>query len=305
MFFRACVVLFFTALTSSALAQEPATCIASLPVNVLDSEESPVSGLATDSFRVHSGRREIKILKASYSIMTPRVVLVLNLSSSVTGRAREFVQAAAQTFISLSSSRIPIGLVVFSGSGVQSFEFETQRDKLEEQLRRVMESPETGKGRATIYDAIMVASNFFRSSEAGDAIYLISNAHDSSSKSSPGGVRETLVRQHTRLYVFLVSYARIPTNEEYVTTYDLSGLADNLGGALLTQVLSDNSSQTQDWTPQELQTQTERLINRANGFYSLELELPVENKKKFGIAVSVRGGSHVSKVIFPREAACD
>lgn len=150
----------------------------------------------------------------------------------MTGRARVFAQAAATTFISVSSAGIPTGLVLLSGSGVQSFGFQTQQAQIEEELRRASESPDAGKCRATMYDAIMAASKLFSSSESGDAIYLISNARDSS-KSSFGAVREALIRQHTRLYVLLVTYNGMPRDDEYALTHKLVDLVDDSGGSLL------------------------------------------------------------------------
>jgi hypothetical protein len=307
MLLRFGAVFIFSSLTSLVSAQSPVPCTSSLPVNVLDQDEAPRTDLTSNSFQVRSGRSEIKVSNADYSVKARRVVLVLNLSSSVTGRAREFIHAAAAAFISLSSSRIPIALVVFSGSGVQRFDFQTQWPKLEEELRGAMESSDVGKGRATTYDAIMAASQLISSAEPGDAIYVISNLKDSSSKSSPGAIREVLIRQHSRLYVLAVTGNEYPGDEGFIINRNMQDLVHSSGGFLLFEVLSDNLPANQDWTPQELQTRTAFLIDLVAGFYTLKLERPAQIRKTFGIKISVHGRSagNLSKIIFPETFACD
>jgi hypothetical protein len=62
-------------------------------------------------------------------IIPRRMVLVMDLSGSMEGRARSLANAAAEEFISSAPSEIPIALVLFSGKGIETTGFDHPRNQ--------------------------------------------------------------------------------------------------------------------------------------------------------------------------------
>ncbi len=292
-------------LASVASAQTVPVCSPTLPV-VVEKEGNPISSLTLADFHVRAGRHEIKVVKADYSVRPRRVVLVLNLSSAMNARQREVSASAAQKFISAASSRVPIALLTFAETGVRMSAFETQQSRIEEELRRAVNSPEAGKGRSILFDALDVAEQALSPPLIGDAIYMITNPRDSSKTADLHQLREKMVAAKIRLYA--VSLWTSPFSlEKPVVAGAITDLVNDSGGFLFTLTISNNVPVSQDMPADFLERQSRIVLNLLTALYTLRLDpqAPVGEKVRIKVDMSGRADGNQVKVLYPSTVTCN
>jgi hypothetical protein len=295
-------------LASIMSAQTAPVCSPTVPVDVMGKDGNPISSLSLADFHVRSGRREINVIRADYSAQPRRIVLVLNFSTAMNERQREIAVSAAQKFISAASSRVPISMVTFGGSGVHTSAFETQQSRIEEELQRAANSSDTGKGRSSLYDALMIAERTISPPVAGDAIYVITDARNSSNTAELRELREKIIAGKIRLYALLLVTGSFLGDREHVVARDVTDLVNESGGFVFLLKVSDNVPASQEAvTPNALDAQARFAFNLLTAFYTLQLDPQAPVGQRLNIKVHVSGKSTDNQVtlLYPNTIACN
>jgi len=183
----------------------------SLLANVLDRNGSAVRNLPKDNFRIKVDGHLATVLDASYSLAPRRIIVLLDMSGSMSGQIAtkkfEIAREAVKDLLEDTPDDVLIALVTFSNQVHDVFDFSQSRNSMAKWLNEG-----NGKhgdprihGVTALFDALQTATKLFASSHPGDALYLISDAGDNSSHVRSREIRELLLRSQIRLFVFLLA----------------------------------------------------------------------------------------------------
>ena len=215
---------------------------------------------------------------------------------------------AAQDFISLTPSQVPIALVTFSEKVNGTVGFDRGRALANDELKRVLENTADLKGHTALYDAILAGIEMLRPFQTGDAIYVITDGGDNASKTNKAMVRRALLENRVRLFTFLLDDPLTP--EEASGPDEIRELTRDTGGFLFgaaASSLSIASRHTFRFDPravEDIKLQTVGLENAVNGFYTLNSDGTPNESRVSHLSVEVvddRGKSRKDlRLIFPR-----
>ena len=194
-----------------AAQSDPSPYSLSILANVIDRNGRPVRDLTKDQFQIKVDGRPVGHLEATYGVAPRRIVVLLDMSASMSGEIAtnkfEIAREAIKDLLEDPPDDVSIALVTFSNQVHDVFDFSQSRNSMARWLEEgsgKQGSPQV-HGRTALFDAMQTAGKLFVPPCPGDALYLISDAGDNSSHVRPEEVRELLVRSQIRLFVFLLA----------------------------------------------------------------------------------------------------
>jgi Mg-chelatase subunit ChlD len=228
--------LFAISLSMIAIAQEnSAPCRTTVSFSSFDDHWAPIDNLRADQVSIRVGHEPQAVNSLQRLNRPARIVFVLDGSGSMTGTytgGRRW-PVALQTMLDLVSSApdgTQFGIVTVGGPGERQFDLTTDKQRTAESIRSLKDSDL--KGKSPLIDAIARAMNMLTPSLPGDAVFLLTDGGDNSSKAAPSQLRNEVEQAHTLISGILFQDDRYRTVEEKEGPVSLQTLVDRSGGAL-------------------------------------------------------------------------
>jgi Mg-chelatase subunit ChlD len=180
-------------------------------VNVMTEDGRLVKGLTASNFRAKLNGKPIDITSVDYDDGPHRVVILLDVSGSMTGSYDRgpwpAAMAVLKSLLSSASSQTSFAFCTFARDMEVTVQFGKGSKAVIEALQKLETtdwSPPKGPGRYTaLWDAISRAVDLLRPSQPGDAIFLVTDGGENVSKERDREVKDALVRSQARLFTFL------------------------------------------------------------------------------------------------------
>jgi hypothetical protein len=295
------------------LAQPLGNCThRSIVVNVRDRQGKLVVGLPENAFRGEFRGKPVSVKSAKVEIAPRRTLILLDLSSSVTGTKAnwEMAKQIAEDLASFDARGNSLALMTFASDVLDVEDFSKGPATVLERLRAFEGTapriPKRGRQTALL-DALLRATDIFGEPEPGDAIYLISDGGENHSKARVEDVKRVLLRKGIRVYSFeLVVPRNFPTEEERLGPQVLQDLAQTTGGTITAaeRPFGVSYDLTSKWGP-VLAAALNEVYDEMRNFYQLEIELPAEvdkpRKWKLEVVKEQGGLRKNATIIYPHE----
>jgi hypothetical protein len=291
---------------SSVAQASQAQPLASLLVNVIDREGDAVRTLTKDDFRLKVNGRPATPIEASYSLAPRRIVVLLDMSGSMAGDAGDkrwqIAREAAEDLLTDTPADVRIAFLTFSDQVHDVFDFSQSRNSMKAWLEGGNRKQRDSRihGRTALFDSILTATKIFGTFHPGDAIYVITDAGDNSSRVREREVRKLLLECQIRLFVFLFA-EQTPFSGMGWGTEAVKEIARATGGFVFGVPgrkhgveFMPSWSYTFDYnerTRQIVKFYTHSLNIQVNGFYTLRFDLPVPPGKARNVSLEIVDGS--------------
>jgi VWA domain-containing protein len=263
---------------------------------VVDHRGVVPSDLTSDNFKVTYKDQTIKLLNAIYTKAPRRVVVLLDVSGSMTGKW-QVARAAAWDFVATLQPGSRASLMTFS----EKAEIETAlspnlkviQDWVTDQATR---PPKSFHGRTALFAAIQSAVAELQPTEPGDAIYVISDGGENASRMSRPKVEEALRSAGVRLFGLIIPSRFFAVEEERVGTLEFADLSKQSGGFVETLGLGNSPSEFGEpvvydkLMEDQVWLRSRQVSLEIESFYAIELQLPDNPDKKQRLEIRVVDG---------------
>ncbi len=244
-----------------------------LVVNVRDRTGQLVGGLNPSFFWATLQGQQVKISSATVRAGPRRIVLLLDASGSVNKENHKLDTARliAGNLLLKAPAGLHPALVVFSDHIIDTVDFSRPPSEIVLRLADLKE----GRGRTALVDALMYSAKLLQPSLPGDAVYLISDGGENSSRTHLRDVKREFLAKGIRVFAF-----RLPENREFRAEEELSEpilkeLTIATGGTI---VDFDDGSSARD--RDRLRAVLDCAYDEMAHFYEVEVELPSSLKKE-------------------------
>ena len=230
-----CSGLLIACVNSGLAAQERDNCQQrAVIVNVLDRRGIPVKGLLKDNFKASFRGHPVNILSNSYTSGPRRIVILLDVSASMTGdvgaKKWAIARSAVQGLVASAPSKTNIFLITFAEKIEQQLDATFDRQAITNWLNAPSTSdPKTLKGHTALFAAIMEAFKRLEPTQPGDAIFVVTDGGENKSMISGKQVRRQLQTSGVRLFTFLLK-SWFPSSEEDSGATELEKMVRSSGG---------------------------------------------------------------------------
>jgi hypothetical protein len=264
------------------------TVIASL----IDHQGVVPTDLTSDNFRVTFEGRLTKPLSAIFTKAPRRVVVLLDVSGSMSGKW-QVARAAAWDLVAALLPGSRASLMTFSEKAeietALSPDLKAIQDWLTHEAARGFES---FHGRTALYAAVQAAVALLEPIEPGDAIYVITDGGENASRMSESKVEDALRSKGVRLFGLIIPSRFFA--QEGVGRLEFADLSKQSGGFVETLSLSDSEFREPAVYDERMQDQvwlrSRRLGLEIEAFYSLTLKLPDNPVKAKPLDINVVDG---------------
>lgn len=200
-------------------------------VSAMENSGKQLSSLNSDVFDARIGRQKIRITAVSPAPVDRRAVLLLDVSGSMSGdRSHKKWPTAvtiAKQVLSSAPPNLSLSMIAFSGTFSEKVDFgPSARSEIADRLQKY--AAMSPRGPTPLLDTIDQTSGVFTPPRIADAIYLISDAGDNSSKDTVGRVRKRLLASGVRLHLIYIRANGMTSFEDKPDTF--STLALESGG---------------------------------------------------------------------------
>lgn len=271
-----------------------------LLVNVLDRNGNALRDLTKDNFRVKVNGRPTALLAAYYGLAPRRIVVLLDMSGSMTGVKDDnkwrIAREAVDVLLAETRVDVPVALLTFSSEVRNRFDFSQGRPSVAAFLKQGPSQQSDNKPMKTaLFDAVLAAAKLLEPARPGDTIYAITDGGDNSSHISETDTKKRLVESQIRLFVFLLAEP-ILTEEERSGAESLIKLARDTGGFVFGVASRPGAASTpaydyNEQTRENIRLCTQALNIQVNGFYTLQLVVPVQPGKGGKVSLEIVDGS--------------
>jgi hypothetical protein len=246
-------------------------------VNALDAHGVPIENLVGHDFKVSYHGRPVPVVWSQHrKYPGGRIVVLLDTSGSMKGDSEggsakwKIAHAAAVEFISSANSQAQVSLMGFASEINTRFDSFGGRQPIEDWLNRpAMREGKEVKGRTALSQTILEAVRDLGPANPGDAIYVITDGGDNSSKERMSQVEGAL--RGVRLFTFLLN-GPAKTEEERSGTNDLYELTLKSGGFLVSISPGVGGYDVGDRTISSIRASTRMLQTQMANFYLLGIE---------------------------------
>ena len=279
-----------------------------LAVNVLDKQGNLVRGLTAADFRGEFRGHPVKILSLTRTTGSRRIVILLDVSGSMTGSQRKMKLGltAAEDAAVYSSAETRLGLLIFAEKVVDKVDFSEGRSTVAAKLAAIKagkEPPYDVKGGTALIDTLVEATRMLGTGKSGDAVYVITDGGDSASRTRYRDMEGGLLVAGVRFYAFAL-YDPIAQRSmpEYLWGPNwLLDSARNTGGAFV----GVGDIPRSDDELQALGAVTRRVYEQMAEFYGVEAELAqaVDKPRDWKLEVVNADGKRRKdvEVVYPRK----
>jgi hypothetical protein len=262
----------------------------SVLVNVIDAHGNAIRDLTKENFHVRVNGKPVVVLDARYSLAPRRIVLLLDMSVSMTvdtesGQWR-IAREAADDLLAETPAEVPIAMLTFSRKVGDVFDFSQGRAAIAKWLREGpgQRSKLQGLRGTALFDAILEGLKLLQPVQPGDAVYAITDGGDNASHALADQTKLALLQSDVRLFAFLFAGDESVSVEQENRLFFLSMVADT--GGFVIPVSPPAVGGESSWlyggvykdNPEKIRFFTQRLNIQVNGFWTLELAAPPSNK---------------------------
>ena len=286
------VVLILTTFFLAGIAQQvPSPPTRSVLVNVLDRHGNALRDLTKESFRVRLDGKPAALLDARYSLAPRRIVVLLDMSGSMTGEASSekwrMAREAVDDLLAQTPGDVPIALVTFSGKVRDVFDFSQGRTAIAKWLKEgPPEQPHPKHpAKTALFDAVLEALKILQPVQPGDAVYAITDGGDNASAASTARTRAALLESGVRLFAFLFAEPLSPPNEQSNRGDFMEMIEDSGGFAFGVTARARFGTSTEfnyvydKGTPERIKVYTQQLNVQVRGFWTLDVVAPSSSKQ--------------------------
>jgi hypothetical protein len=267
-------------------AQDAPCTTRTILATVIDQQGNVVRGLTAANFRGKFRGQPVRILSLAPDNHPQRIVIVLDLSGSMWGEHGEWeiVPELIADAFRIMAAECSFALVVFSGAILESTGFGQTTTTLEKKLAALSREPEKfRKNRKTaLYDALMAALVKLSPSVQGDAIFVITDGADNSSKTKPSEMENAFLKAGVRVFAFM-PLARIDhrmrTPEEILGPELIQNLVRVKGGNLVSYVSATQYFEPSAEARMQIRTAVSPLYEQMGQYDRLEIRLPAPLEK--------------------------
>jgi hypothetical protein len=142
-------------------------------VNVLDVHGDPVRDLAKENFRLRLNGKPVEVLDARYIFAPPRIVILLDMSGSMTeetGSAKwRIAREAVGDLLTATPTGVPIAMLTFTSNVRDIFDFFNSRSVVTNWLSKGpgQEPKLKYPARTALFDAILAGLKFLSPVQPG------------------------------------------------------------------------------------------------------------------------------------------
>jgi hypothetical protein len=311
------IIILLTFLPSSFAQQSTNSPSAtrSVVVNVFDAHGNVIPDLTRDNFRARLNGKPVAVLEARYNLAPRRIVVLLDMSGSITGGKRtekwQIAREAVDDLLLQTPGDVPIAMLTFAGSIRDVFDFPNSRIAIAKWLKEgPSQQPKLkgSSGRTALFDAILEGVKLLNVVQPGDAIYAITDGGENASHASDVKTRATLLQSGVRLFAFLFAEPhRTPVDGDGYDSFlkmvdDSGGFAFGLAGRPELVAASRGFVYAYDADNREkVKAYTKELSGQINGFWTLQLATPSSSKEsKVKLEVVGPEGKKGVGLIYPR-----
>jgi len=234
----ACALLFVTLAGLPLHAQTSAPERRTIAVSVLDKDGKAVHGLTAENFRGEFRGQPVRILSAAEDSSPRRIAIVVDNSASMRPHSSRVWTLVGELLIELGSS-YEVAVYSLNEEAVRLISFTQGSDARRRMFNQLKLAP--ARGATPLYDRLVHVSREFGMASFGDAICLITDGYDTTSRTTPDELEVLFARTSLRLLVlrfpdtsgaaiFLVSRSRrrLHTGDFGAVVFDYIGGADDL-----------------------------------------------------------------------------
>ena len=290
-FFPAIFVV--AAFLSSSLAQQAPQKVPpearSVLVSVCDRRGVSVRDLSKDNFRVRLNGKPVIVLDAHYSVTPRRIVVLLDVSGSMTnGKSQKWqiARAALDDLLTVTPPEVPLAMLTFSRQVQKVFDFRQGRPAIANWLKENPEMPPKSRigGPTALLNAILEGLKLLQPSQPGDVVYAITDGGDNVSQASKERVTAAMLSSGVRLFAFVFEE---PTSiyehkDDFLATVaDSGGFAFGVAGSPNSSGPSRKDLYLLDKDNQKKVLATAEELNLlVHGFWTLDLAASPSNKNR-------------------------
>ena len=193
---------------------------------------------------------------------------------------------------------MPIAMLSFAGKVREVFDFSQGRNAISKWLNQGPgQEPELGyPARTALFDSVFAGLQLLQPVQAGDALYVITDAGDDASVASAARTKKTLLQSGVRMYTLLFAEpSMVPDEQDAKVSFlsmvqDSGGFAFGLSGHLRAGQPPWQSACTYpDDNPDRIKLYTEQLTTQVNGFWTLEVVAPLSSNRKSKMTLEIVG----------------
>jgi hypothetical protein len=263
----------------------------SMVVNVLDAHGNAIRNLTKENFRVRLNGKPVAVINAQYSLAPRRIVVLLDISGSMTGEERmekwQIARDAVDDMLVHTPRDGSIAMLTFASKVQDVFDFTQGRTAIAKWLREsASQRPNLKRpARTALFDTILKAVKLMGAIQPGDAIYAITDGGENASQTSAAQTEAALLKSGVRLFALLFSEP-LPAPDEHEgkdsflkMVEDSGGFAFGLAGHQRPFAASWDFEYAYDKNNREKITAYTKWLNiQVNGFWTLDLAAPLTNK---------------------------
>ncbi|MGH9745082.1 MAG: vWA domain-containing protein [Candidatus Acidiferrales bacterium] len=286
-----------------------------MPISVLTLEGKSVTGLQATNLKASIRGTPVQIVSVEPYVKSPRIVLVIDASSSMTSNPEiwhVYLGMAEHLLTNLPEST-PLALEVFATHIERTLSLTLDRAKLRTELKslenisKIMPSKEQ---LTSLWEAVQAAPKLLGTPELGDVVLVLTDAGNSYGKATFRSAAESLRSSGIRLFWFFVEGPPRNTPEELSGLRDFEDLVNDTGGVVVSVLRStiDRNSPFIDTSGRDTATgfRLERLYQIMLNIYRLEIGFPSPLQKgaRWDLKVKVPNTAGLEVYYPPRLSDC-
>jgi hypothetical protein len=258
-------------------------------VNVWDTHGNVVRNLRTGDFRLWLNGRPVVVSDAGYSVAPHRIVVLLDLSGSMTDKMSgkwQIAHEAVNNFLARTPGDVPVAMVTFTSEVRSTFDFPQSRVAIQKWMNESTGyKPNPKPARTALFDAVLAGLKVLAPVQPGDAIYAITDGGENASQASAAQTREALLKSGVRLYSFLFAEP-LPYSRDRDAMDSFLDMVDDSGGYAF-GVTGHHRPSAPSWVSDfsndtDMQERVDAFNNELNvqvrGFWTLQTALPASTK---------------------------
>jgi Mg-chelatase subunit ChlD len=200
-------------------------------VDARDREGNFVGSLQAKDLRAKIDGKNVSVLSVNAGTSVDRVVIVLDVSSSMNSVfKREISRFASGEIVRTLPGNSQFALVVFAGKVLQTVPFGASRAKILGDIDQVAFSPH--EGQTDLWNSLLHAGELLTPSQMGDSVILVSDGAGNGSKVSKETVQQAYWANGIRLFFVDIWQKRSQTEEEAQGPLDVKEVSIGTGGTV-------------------------------------------------------------------------
>jgi hypothetical protein len=265
-------------LPAGLLAQNDACTNRTIAASVITQDGKPITDLSAADFRAELRGKPIPVSSATYDNGPRRVLILLDTSTSMTGRRRPWDATMLFTtqIVQAAPPSMSLSLATFSSSVDRKIGFTLDRNPLTSELsalRQTKWDEVKRRGGTAIRDGLETSIRTLQPYNFGDAIVLVTDGDDTSSMERDAPFRRFLAAAGVKVFVIEPAHQgprRIsdPNNLNLVPE-----AARVTGGDYVTFPWDAQSTMSKDYLS-SMQVAALYLIRQISSVYRIELTFP-------------------------------